>query len=179
MCVSAFLPLDSGKEKHMDLLKPLRKVFKYIEKSINVAVFVLLSVMIVNLTINVLTRYVFKFPIIWAEELGRYIMVWCAFLGMSIAIRDGDHVNITFIRKLLPKVVQKALFHLSNIVVLIFLVSVLLKSLEHMSTLKGQISPALQIPMSIPYISVTVGMVTMILQLVHRYLYFSELDRSI
>jgi len=163
----------------MGIMKPVRKTFEYVEKSIQVMVFILLSIMIVNLAINVLTRYVFKFPIIWAEELGRYIMVWCAFLGMSIAVRDGDHVNITFIRRFFPRVVQKILFHLGNIIVFIFLVAVMLKSLEHMSTLAGQISPALQIPMSIPYMSVTVGMVAMILQLVHRYLYFKELDQTI
>ncbi|RKX76874.1 MAG: hypothetical protein DRP87_10720 [Spirochaetes bacterium] len=163
----------------MGIIKLVRIMLKYIENSIKVVIFLLLSVMIVNLAINVFTRYVFKFPIIWAEELGRYMMVWFAFLGMSIAIRDGDHVKITFIRKLFPRVVQKAVYHLCSIIMLIFMIMVLRKSFSHMSTLEGQISPAMQIPMAVPYLSVPVGMIMMILQIFHRYLYLKEVDDAI
>ena len=32
---------------------------------------------------QVVLRYVFDRPLVWSDELARYLFVWCAFLGWS------------------------------------------------------------------------------------------------
>src|SRR5207237_3055853 len=36
---------------------------------------------------QVVLRYVFDRPLVWSDELARYLFVWCAFLGWSVAAR--------------------------------------------------------------------------------------------
>ena len=43
---------------------------------------------------NVVTRYLFGFSLNWAEEASRYLMIWVAYLGAGLAMREGRHVAI-------------------------------------------------------------------------------------
>ena len=36
-------------------------------------------------------------PLVWSEELARYIFIWVAFLGLVIAARRGSHISIRLI----------------------------------------------------------------------------------
>lgn len=55
-------------------------------------------ILIFLMTIEVLTavffRYVLNAPIKWGEELARFIMVWAGLLGISIALKDGEHIGL-------------------------------------------------------------------------------------
>ena len=43
---------------------------------------------------NVIGRYVFFSPIIWAEEVMIFIMVWCVFIGAVLVTWDGRHLRM-------------------------------------------------------------------------------------
>jgi TRAP-type transport system small permease protein len=46
--------------------------------------------------VQVVFRYAFNNPLTWSEELARYLLIWCAFLGWIIATRNGSHLAMTF-----------------------------------------------------------------------------------
>ena len=53
--------------------------------------------------VNVITRYVFNFSIIWAEEFSQYLMIWIAYLGAGLALREGRHVAVEMLQDRCPR----------------------------------------------------------------------------
>ena len=46
---------------------------------------------------EVVARYFFNAPTIWAEELARLFMVWAVFAGSSSLIRNNEHIRVTIL----------------------------------------------------------------------------------
>jgi TRAP-type C4-dicarboxylate transport system permease small subunit len=44
---------------------------------------------------QVVFRYFLGSPLVWSDELARYLFVWCAFLGWVIAARRRSHLAVT------------------------------------------------------------------------------------
>jgi TRAP-type C4-dicarboxylate transport system permease small subunit len=47
--------------------------------------------------VQVILRYGFDRPLVWSDELARYLFVWCAFLGWIVASRRRSHLAITVV----------------------------------------------------------------------------------
>jgi TRAP-type C4-dicarboxylate transport system permease small subunit len=52
---------------------------------------------------QVILRYAFDSPLTWSEELARYLMIWCAFLGWVIASRHHSHLAMTYVIDKAPR----------------------------------------------------------------------------
>lgn len=57
---------------------------------------VLMAIMGLSM-VEVLSRYVFKDPLILSDELGGYAMVAVSFLGLAFCARERGHIRITFL----------------------------------------------------------------------------------
>ncbi|MFH2113924.1 MAG: TRAP transporter small permease, partial [Spirochaetota bacterium] len=145
-------------------MKLLEKILLGIEKGAEWIVTGLIGLMVINLTAAVIARYVMHSSLAWAEELGRYMMVWCALLGAGLALRDDRHVGVSMFVELFPAKIQFVFKLLMRLVVMAFLAIVLVKAFEHMKTLNIQLSSALEIPMAVPYAAVPVGALFMFLE---------------
>lgn len=55
------------------------------------------------LTYEVVARYFFNAPTIWAEELSRLAMIWAVFLGSAVLMKSGDHIRVTVLVERLPE----------------------------------------------------------------------------
>jgi len=118
----------------------------------------LLSTTII-LFINVVLRYFFRSSTSWAEELIRYLMVWTAFIGSSICVRKGIHVGIDFFLQFIDESKKLIVARVINSICAVFSVLLTWYSWQivsfNMST--GQVTPALGIPMYIPYMAAPIG----------------------
>lgn len=127
---------------------------------------VFLMAMSIILFVQVVFRFVLHAALPWSEEASRYLLVWTAFIGGAYGVRRGAHIGIEAFALLLPKTAQKIL----NIVVLIVstvVCCVILKyGIDIVSTQlsKGQLSPAMRIPMGYMYAAIPVGMVFFIIR---------------
>ena len=65
----------------------------------------LLCVMSADILLGVFYRYVLVKPLPWAEDLGRYLMVWIALFGVGIVMHNKGHVAVTI---LVDKVTPRA-----------------------------------------------------------------------
>ena len=125
---------------------------------------VLVSLMVIDVNIGVFCRYVLNSALSWTEELSRYCMVWAAYLGMSLALRDNQHMGLySIVERFSPKV-RCYLELVSRTFMMIFLVVLLAYSLRHLKVVKIQNSPAMEISMFWPYLGVTVGTGLMMLE---------------
>lgn len=56
---------------------------------------------------GVISRYVFKNPLFWVDEISTYILVWGCILGWSIAQREGRHIRVSLLYNYLSPKVQR------------------------------------------------------------------------
>ncbi len=118
------------------------------------------------LFVNVMLRYFFKASTSWAEELIKYMMVWIAFIGASICVRREAHVRIDILFSYLPPKVGKVLNMGVYLISLCFCMAMVWYGYKMtvFSMEFQQLSPALQIPMWIPYLSIPIGFALMTLR---------------
>jgi TRAP-type C4-dicarboxylate transport system permease small subunit len=51
---------------------------------------------------QVVTRYGLGDPLIWSEELARYLFVWVSMIGAALAIRQGGHFGLDLLIRRMP-----------------------------------------------------------------------------
>lgn len=115
------------------------------------------------LFINVITRYVFLYPIYWAEELCRYLMVWMIFIGASQVTLRGGHVAVDIVPRLLPKRANLVLAFLVNGISIGFCIVLAYFAYKQMMRVKiaRQVSPAMELPMWVAYLAIPLGTLLM------------------
>jgi TRAP-type C4-dicarboxylate transport system permease small subunit len=59
-------------------------------------------------------------PLIWGDELTRYLFVWVALIAWSIATRRGSHIRILILIDMLPRGARFGLEMASHVAVLVF-----------------------------------------------------------
>ena len=55
----------------------------------------LVAAEIVVLFVGVVSRYVFRNPIVWSDELASFLFLWLAMLGSVVAFRNAGHMRMT------------------------------------------------------------------------------------
>ena len=119
----------------------------------------LLFVMMMVIFLAVLERFLFKMGITWIEEFARYVSVWAAFIGSSLAVKKGAHIGIEAFVQILPKKIRQVEELLVDLAGLAFSVVVVYIGIELIQKLlrTNQLSPAMRIPIAWAYIAVPVG----------------------
>jgi C4-dicarboxylate transporter DctQ subunit len=152
----------------MDLLARLNRISDKMEKAFLAGGIIVCSLL---LFVNVVLRYVFLAPIYWAEEFVRYLMVWMIFIGASQVTLWGGHVAVDIVPRALSKRGNAILALIVNIVCILFCVILAWLSVKQVMRVMraGQVSPALEIPMWIAYLSIPAGTVLMLIRFLQQF----------
>lgn len=132
-------------------------------KACGLLVIIMVPVMTIDIFVQVVMRYVFSSPFMWAEEVARYLLVWISCLGSAYAVRKGMHISIAFVKKMFPAYVRVLMTISSHVIVIVFFVLCIyhgwIDSLEEWT----QRSAAMQISMTFPKMAIPVGFGLMVL----------------
>jgi len=141
----------------------MKKINDLLSWVCGVLVIIMLPVMTVDIFVQVVMRYVFSSPFMWAEEVARYLLVWISCLGSAYAVRKVMHINIVFVKNLFPDTIKTLMSISSHIIVMLFFVFCLyhgwIDSIEEWA----QRTAAMQIPMTFPKLAIPVGFGLMVL----------------
>lgn len=132
----------------------------WFEKS---AVTVLLGAMTVVVFLQVFFRFVVKGSLPWSEEMARYVMVWAVFFGASMGAKTGAHIGVEAFVNFFPHRLRRIMIIVSAVFTQIFCWLVCILSLQVVYRIyeMEQVSPAMEIPMYVPYLAVPFGAVLM------------------
>ncbi|MDD7972940.1 TRAP transporter small permease [Roseinatronobacter alkalisoli] len=120
----------------------------------------ILLALVLILAAQVMFRYLIGSPLVWSEELARYLLIWCTFIGVSLAVREGRNISVD----LLPVLAGQAWLRTFGVVALlgsaIFFALMVWYSVPLTRRIAqiGQTSPGLNLQMWIVYAAVPVGM---------------------
>ena len=67
----------------------------------------LLVLLVLDVWLGVLVRYVIPLPLTFTEELARYLMIWMALLAVSSGIAHREHIGVEFVFTRLPPRVRR------------------------------------------------------------------------
>jgi TRAP-type C4-dicarboxylate transport system permease small subunit len=116
-----------------------------------------LVVMTVLVGLTVIYRYFLLQPISWGEEMARFLFIALSMLGAAIAMKDRSHFMITILTGRFPAVVRARLEVAIALAMSGLLCIVINKGWSLALLNRNQESPALGIPMSIPYAAIPLG----------------------
>ncbi|CAM3687116.1 TRAP transporter small permease [Bordetella tumulicola] len=108
---------------------------------------------------NVVLRYLGGSSLSWVEELTRYMMIWCVYLGAGLALRNGSHVAVELLQDALPKRAMHALRVAVAMAILAFLLTIAWYGFAYSSRTMMQSSAVMSLPLGLVYLAVPVGCV--------------------
>ena len=106
----------------------LRKIIDNIEEIITVP---LMAALLVILTWQISSRWLLNDPSLWSEELARVLFMYMCMIGCAMALKRGEHVNITFFSDKLPEKARLALILSLEVAVLISIFAIIYLGYQH------------------------------------------------
>lgn len=126
---------------------------------------------VVFMTIHVFFRYVFRSPLVWTEELTRYMFIWFVFMGFSYGIKSSTHIRVNIIEIYCVRLAP-VLNIIQDIVTTAFLVYLIPAGIEVLKFFikTGQRSSGLNVPMLFIYVSLMVGIILSLFRMIQKWI---------
>jgi C4-dicarboxylate transporter, DctQ subunit len=115
--------------------------------------------------LQVFFRFVIYIPFPWSEESARYLMIWMGMVGAAAAMRYGRHIGVTVLIERLPQRVYRFLSPFTDLAMVAFLVVMAREGFRLAVENAVQYSPAMNLPMLVPYLAIPIGAALMILEI--------------
>ncbi|UTT87146.1 TRAP transporter small permease (plasmid) [Vibrio pelagius] len=145
----------------------LKKTFNLLDKYFEPSIIVTFTLGLFTFIFLEIVLRPFNISIAWSGEAARFLFVWVIYLGISYAIRDGRHIRVLALVKLLPVKTQQFLNLVSNLVFLSYQGIVLYYAIKitEKSFRLGQLAPAMEIPLALLYVCLVVSAALSIIRL--------------
>ena len=126
---------------------------------------VLLAAMVVVTFVNVVMRYAGESSFLWGEEVGRHLMIWLAFVGGGLALRNGAHIGVDSLERSLPPRAARIVRAAIALILLVLFVALMVEGIDYAWRTRFQASAALQISMAWVYAGMPIGCLLMLAHL--------------
>lgn len=126
-----------------------------------------MSVMLVVIFAQVVSRYVFNWTPEWSEELARYLFVWVVFIGSALIMGESGHLAVQFVpNHFKGTATGKFLEIVINLSGYVFILILLTQGAKMTRVMTFQMSPGMEIPMSWVYAVIPLSSALMLLYLI-------------
>ncbi|HSN65759.1 MAG TPA: TRAP transporter small permease subunit, partial [Fusibacter sp.] len=106
------------------------------------------AVMFLTFILQIVARYVFKYPLTWAYEITVIGFSWSVIFGACYAMRSRSHVKFTLIYDMLTGKKAAVLRMLGNMIILVAFVALFIPSIEYVKFMDFQSTPVFKIKLS-------------------------------
>ena len=172
LTTKCFKPFNSGFRKDEPLLpistesegaevKVLKKIDSIIEAVTTVICTILFAGIIGIAFVAVIFRYVINDPIMWSEEVIRFMAIWMILLGSSLTMRLDEHTSIDFVPTFFLKSGKAKAVHMAitRAICAVALIVFFPYSIELMEKMGSALGAATRLPMKYVYLAFPVGVV--------------------
>ena len=132
---------------------------KWLDEHFEEAIMViLLSFITCVMMAQIIARNIFN-SMTWPEEFSRYCYIWTVFLSLGYTIKKGNALKVGIVMDLFPQKLRRTIEILANLIILILCIVFFRYAITYTNIINntGQISPAMNIPMWIMYLSTVLG----------------------
>ena len=117
-----------------------------LDRALKYVLIMLVVILTASVFLQVLIRFVFRYPLPWTEEVSRIAFVYSIFVGATIAVREKTHLNVDALLVILPRGAARALTVFGSLLVAIFLGFVTWEGVVFVQATGVQMTPVMQIP---------------------------------
>ena len=140
-----------------------------LDKLVSWLLIVLMGAMVVNVSWQVISRYIFQNPSSFTDELARYMLVWLGTLGAAYVAGKNEHIAIDVLpNKLEGQARSKLMIFVHALILLFALIAMVMggSNLVYITYILEQKSATLQIPLAYIYGIIPVsGLIVMFYQI--------------
>jgi TRAP-type transport system small permease protein len=146
------------------IARGLQRVCWVLESVTKAVEFGLLAVLVATVFGSVVIRYLglFTRSFDWVDEFSRFLFIWLAFLGATIASREAKHIRIDVLVEQLSPRTRALLGVLVDIGMIYFLIVLAVQGWQVTQQTSAQTSPSLGWSMSYVYASLPINAVIML-----------------
>lgn len=145
-------------EKSMDILCKA-------EEWVEIGLLIILSI---DTALGVIFRYFLNKPLIWTEELARFVFIWMIAVGVGYCITKHKHIKIEMFVNMMPAKLHKIIDIIMSFLPLITFIYLIPSAYKFMIK-QGRIrSTALLLPFSYVYAAVFVGSILIVIHLLYE-----------
>ncbi|MFA9392174.1 MAG: TRAP transporter small permease [Prolixibacteraceae bacterium] len=125
-----------------------------IDKLLELTLIIIMSVLVVDVLWQVLSRYILSAPSGFTDELAGFLLIWVSILGAAYVAGKQEHLAIDLLLQKSSLKNQKRLIVMINVFILLFSLTVMLGGGAWLVITRfqfGVVSAALQIPLGYVY----------------------------
>jgi TRAP-type C4-dicarboxylate transport system permease small subunit len=135
-------------------------VKKALDKSLEMLTALTMGLLVIDVTWQVITRFILNNPSSWTEELAIFLTIWVGLLGSAVALRRKAHLGIDFFVQKFPVKIRLYSEIFIYICTAAFAIAVLFLGGLRVVTqtlMQDQITPALGIKMGYVYLALPIS----------------------
>ncbi|MCI8949452.1 MAG: TRAP transporter small permease [Lachnospiraceae bacterium] len=143
----------------------MTKAVKALDKLLNTLISCTAVAMLAVMSVVVFAQVVFRLvhaSIPWSEEVSKYLLVWCTFLGAALCVRRKSLVGLELLSMLIPKKLNRHLQLFVYLLSVIILGVITVVGIRTLPMIWRQSTPVLKISMGLVYAAIPVGSILML-----------------
>ena len=103
----------------------MQSLLSPLDKFLRGMLIVLMASLVLAVTWQVVSRYLFASPSSWTEEVARFLLIWIGTLGAAYAFRTNMHIGLDLLPRKLTGVAARNLHWFTLAVIIVFAFTVL------------------------------------------------------
>lgn len=130
-----------------------------VDRAVQFLLVVLMSAIVIDVLLQVFSRYLFNAPLSFTDELASFLLIWLGLLGSAYATGEKQHLAIDLLAMRVSPHSQRRLEVIVTALVVVFAIAVLIVGgswLVYTGFLFGQLSASLQLSLGYVYLIVPV-----------------------
>lgn len=144
----------------------MTKAVKTLDKLLNTLISCVAVTMLAVMSVVVFAQVVFRLvhaSIPWSEEVSKYLLVWCTFLGAALCVRRKSLVGLELLSMVIPKALNRPLQLLVYLLSVIILSIITVVGVRTLPMIWRQSTPVLKISMGLVYAAIPAGSILMLI----------------
>jgi len=143
-------------------MKKFVNLLEKIQTFCGILIFLALAIVVF---IQILSRFIFHNPVIWSEEVARFLLFWMVLIGASTAVKNKTHFITEFItpEKIKNQTLQKIFRLIPDLCILLFGVLITIFGYEYFKMGRFRIGPGSGINMQYIFVAIPIAGVSMII----------------
>ena len=125
-------------------------------------VVLLVAAITVIVALGVFFRFVLNNSLAWTEEVAKFVMVWLAFIGAPVVLKEGGHIAIDFIPSRLPHALGHALLMLIQMIVMVVLAVLVYQGWALAWNALPQVAATVEVSLFYIFLAVPIGSALML-----------------
>lgn len=116
--------------------------------------------------LQIILRYVFNSPLMWAEELARIMFVWIVYMGAPIVVKRKANIEVDYLVQYLPYIAKRYLKITFYVIMSLFLLFVAYEGAIMISEYAHMSAYTLHISQAVWYFPIAFGSFMMVVNLI-------------